>query len=203
MKNHKPNLVLMRHGQSLTNSGKPVHDEHQNILTAKGIRENLRLANTFRHVFPDLQFDHAFVSPLPRALQTHFNFLSTIDNQAITTDIQECFVERHLGFEGFLTIDTMIETYGQDVVNSWELDIHVSPGTDGMGGESLKCVYDRVVDGYNKLILPRLMAGETVLLTAHYYVLKVLQSHILYGDATKAPLFDPRNALPVTYQIDF
>lgn len=197
----KPNLVLMRHGQSLTNSGLVVHNERQNILTPKGIKDNLRLANTFRHVFPDLQFDHSFVSPLPRAMQTHFNFLSTIENKAIDTEIQECFIERHLGFEGFLTIQTMIERYGQDVVNSWELNVDVKPGTEG--GESLQEVYDRVVNGYTELIEPRLRAGETVLLTAHFYVLKVLQSHLLYGNVSKAPLFDPRNSLPVPYQIDF
>lgn len=197
----KPNLVLMRHGQSLTNSGIVVHNEKQNILTPKGIQDNLRLANTFRHVFPDLQFDHAFVSPLPRALQTHFNFLSTIENRAIDTEVQDCFIERHLGFEGFLTIKTMIDRYGQDVVNSWELDVTVKPGTEH--GESLQEVYDRVVAGYKELIEPRLMAGETILLTAHFYVLKVLQSHLMYGDATKAPLFDPRNSLPIPYQIDF
>jgi 2,3-bisphosphoglycerate-dependent phosphoglycerate mutase len=199
---NKPNLVLMRHGQSLTNSGTVVHNERQNILTPKGISDNIRLANTFRHVFPDLQFDHSFVSPLPRAMQTHFNFLSTIENRAIDTEIEERFIERHLGFEGFLTIQTMIARYGQDVVNSWELNPDVAPGTNGEGGESLRDVYDRVVFGYQELIVPRLRDGQTILLTAHYYVLKVLQSHLLYGDVSKAPLFDPRNSLPVPYRVE-
>lgn len=195
----KTNLVLMRHGQSLTNSGMPVHDEHQNILTARGIRENLRLATMFRSVFPDLHFDYAFCSPLPRALQTNYNFLSTVENNAVTTQVDERFIERSLGFDGYLTINEMISRYGQATINSWELDLDAIPGDSR--GESLRAVYNRVIAAYEELVVPRLADGQTILITAHYYVLKVLQSRIQYGDATKSPLFDPRNSLPVPYQI--
>lgn len=195
----KTNLVLMRHGQSMANAGLPLKHEEQNILTEKGILDTMRLARTFRAVFPDLQFDHAFSSPLHRALQTNLNFLSTIGNQAIDTQIVPDFTERSLGFDGFLTINEMIERYGQKALDGWELDLYAVPGDER--GEPLIAVYDRVVGAYESLVLPRLQAGETVLVTAHYYVLKVLQSHIEYGDASKAPLFDPRNSLPVPYQI--
>ena len=195
----KTNLVLMRHGQSMANAGIPINHEEQNILTEHGIMEAMRLAKTFRAVFPDLQFDHAFSSPLHRALQTNLNFLSVINNKAIDTQIVPAFTERSLGFNGFMKIKDMIAKFGQDELDRWERDVFAIPGD--ARGEALMAVYDRVVDAYEYLVMPRLRAGETVLITAHYYVLKVLQSHIQYGNVYQAPLYDPRNALPVAYQI--
>lgn len=195
----KPNLILMRHGQSYTNSGRNIDNEHQNILTEKGILDTMRNARAFRKAFPDMHFDHAFCSPLPRAKQTNLNFLSVLDNNAISVEYVDDFVERSLGFDSYLKIEDMLRIYGQEAVDSWETDPEAIPA-DGKG-ESLRAVYDRVVRAYELLVVPRLQAGETVLITAHYYVLKVLQSHLEYGDCSKVQIFDPRNSQPVAYEI--
>lgn len=193
------NLVLLRHGESYSNSGRHIDHEDQNLVTEKGILSTIRHAKMLRSVFPDMHFDHAFVSPMHRAIQTNLNFLSTFDNRAIFSEIYSDLREREFGFDGYLKIEDMIDTYGQSTVDSWESDLNAKPGDTR--GESLLNVYDRVLGVYKVKILPRLLAGETILVTAHYYVIKVLQSHLEYGDATKTQLYDPKNCLPITYHI--
>lgn len=197
----KPNLVLLRHGQSYTNAGRSIDHEHQNILTENGVMKTMRTAKAFRVGFPDMHFDRSFCSPLPRAVQTNLNFLSAFDNRAIHVEYLNSFVERSLGFDSYLKIEDMLRIYGQAAVDSWENDPAAIPA-DGKG-ESLQAVYDRVVDAYKNEVVPFLAKGETILITAHYYVLKVLQSYLEYGDCSKVQIFDPRNSQPVAYEIAY
>ena len=193
------NLVLLRHGQSYTNAGKSIDHEDQNLVTEQGIIRTIQNAKMLRRTFPDLHFTRSFVSPMPRAIQTNLNFLSAFDNNAIHSVVNEDLRERTFGFVGYLKMIDMIAQYGEDTVNSWEYDINAIPGDDT--GESLLHVYNRVIDVYNTEIVPRLHAGENILITAHYYVIKVLQSHLQYGDATKTAIFNPKNCWPIVYQI--
>lgn len=191
------NIVLLRHGQSYTNSGKIVHKDTQNLLTPKGVKETLRHADGFRKVFPELHFDHVFVSPLFRAQQTAFNFLSQFDNQAIDAEIVDGFRERSFGFDGFLTIEDMIAQYGADTIDSWEFDVNARPGDNR--GETLQEVYDRVTETYRDKVLPRILDGQKILVVSHYYVMKCLQSFLQFNSIQMAPIFEPKNSLPVPY----
>lgn len=194
------NLVILRHGQSFTNAGRHIDHEDQNLVTEHGILSTMRHAKMLRSVFPDLHFDHTFVSPMHRAIQTNLNFISTFDNRPVYVEVQPDLHERVFGFDGFIKIEELVRLYGQKEVDSWESDLSAVPGDSR--GESIQQVYDRVINVYTKHVMPRLQAGETVLITAHYYVIKVLQSHIEFSDVTKSALYDPRNCLPITYHIN-
>lgn len=197
----KPNLILMRHGQSYTNSGRNIDNEYQNILTENGVMKTMRSARAFRKAFPEMHFDRCFCSPLPRAIQTNLNFLSAFDNRAIHIDYIPSFVERSLGFDSYLKIEDMLRIYGQEAVDSWETDPAAVPANGK--GESLQAVYDRVIDAYETEVVPYLAKGETIMIVAHYYVLKVLQSYLEYGDCSKVQIFDPRNSQPYAYEVAY
>lgn len=193
------NLVLLRHGQSMTNAGLHVDNDEQNILTMKGIHDTLRHAGNFRTLFPNLQFDRVFVSPMYRAKQTALNFLTAIENKAIDITVLDDLRERTYGFTSFLKIEDLIKQFGQAEVDSWELDLNATPGVTG---ESIQMMYDRVIPAYEQHVLPSLGNDQNVLVVSHYYTMKCLQSHIQFGNIKMAPLFEPKNCLPVPYFIN-
>jgi len=190
------NLVLLRHGQSYSNADKHVNHDTQNLLTAKGIEDTLRHARNLRTICPDLHFDHVFVSPMHRARQTAYNFLSTFDNNAIDIEIVEDFRERDFGFGDFRKMSDLLAHHGQAVVDSWDLDMDAIPAP---GGDSINQVYNRVIPAFKKHVEPRLKAGQKIMVVSHYYVMKCLQSYIQFGTVNMTPVFEPKNCLPQPY----
>lgn len=194
-----PNLVLLRHGTSYTNEGRHVDREQQNFLSRAGIAGVLSEAEKFRVEMPTLHFDHAFVSPYMRALQTGLNFLSTFENKPIDLRVENDLRERTYGFTNFVNMKDLIAQYGQTAVDSWDADIYTKPSRDG---ETQLDVYERTMKVYNEKIIPVLQAGDTVLVVAHYYVLKAFMSHFLNGGPGSMIHYNPRNCVPYCYDIE-
>lgn len=194
------NLILLRHGISYTNEGRQVDNEQQILLSSNGVMGTLAAAKEFRAANPDLHFDHAFLSPYQRAVQTGLNFLSIAENKPINLTYVDDFRERCYGFTNFIGIRDLIDQYGEKAVNSWDSELHTRPHPQG---ESQQDVYDRVIDKYQNQVVPRLREGEKVLVVAHYYVLKALKAH-LNGRGPEGMLeLSPRNALPYGFTVKF
>jgi 2,3-bisphosphoglycerate-dependent phosphoglycerate mutase len=192
------NLILLRHGISYTNEGRHVENEQQILLTTNGVMGTLASARAFREANPELHFDHAFLSPYQRAVQTGLNFLSIAENKPINLTYVDDFRERTYGFTNFVGIKDLVEQYGSDVVTSWDSRIDTKPHPDG---ESQQDVYDRVIDKFQTLVLPRIRAGETVLLVAHYYVLKALNAYLNGSGPSGMIDMNPRNCVPYGFKV--
>lgn len=191
-------LVLLRHGQSMVNSGKLVDDEHQNILTHKGINQSVNAGLSFRKDHPNLHFQHVFCSPLHRAMQTGLNFLSVFENEPVHFQIVPEFIERRFGLDGCLTLKQMDAIYGEEVVRSWETDLNAVAGDHR--GESLQQMWDRVIPAYEQKIQPLLDAGDDVLIVSHYYVMKVLKSYLDHGVPDLCYSYSPLNCVPYIFE---
>lgn len=193
-------LTLLRHGQSYTNEGRAVDKEQQNLLSRTGVQQSLMRAEQFRAENPELHFNYAFMSPYKRALQTGLNFLTAFENKPIDIDVDDRLRERTYGFENFINIKQLIRDYGQEAVDSWDADLHTRPHRDG---ETQIDVYERVLDVYYAKVKPRLEDSQNVIVVAHWYVLKALQSFLEHGNPSKMTSFDPKNCVPYVYDIEW
>lgn len=193
-----PNLVLLRHGISYTNEGRQIDVEQQNLLSRVGIQQALLNAEMFRVQHPDLHFDHAILSPYHRAVQTGLNFLSVFENKPIDLRYEDDLRERTYGFGRYIVMDALIEQFGQDVVDTWDSHLDTRPHVNG---ESQLDVYERVIPVYLNTVVPLLEKGDTVLIVAHFYVLKALQSYIDTGGPNAITSYHPKNCTPICYDI--
>jgi 2,3-bisphosphoglycerate-dependent phosphoglycerate mutase len=189
-------LVLLRHGQSYTNEGREVAKEQQNLLSRAGVQQSLDNTIAFRKANPDLHFDLALMSPYQRALQTGLNFLSMSDSKPVDIIVDHRLCERSYGFENFINIKQLIRDYGADEVASWDSDLYSRPSRDG---ETQLNVYERVMASFRDNIRPALDEGKNVIVVAHFYVLKALQSSLEHNGPSKMPEFDPKNCTPYIY----
>lgn len=189
------NLIIMRHGQSITNSRQYAKDDGQNILTKNGIDGVIDSARRFRSANPEYHFDVSFASPIARAVQTHFNFLSVMGNKAIDTNFMDGFKERRLA-EEFVELEDFKKDIGIDMLDRWEYDMDIVPTSSWGKGESLNEVYDRVTETFQEFVVPELRSGKRILITSHYYVCKALIAHLVYKDRQYMTHVEAKNAHP-------
>lgn len=192
------NLVLLRHGRSMGNEKRLVKNEQENLLTAQGLADALGHAIKFRENNPEFQFDVVFSSPLPRAKQTCYNFLSATDHDAREVIIVDDFRERHFGLEGYLP-DTEIEAlYGIGEVGRWFNDMECKPC--GMG-ETPRELYQRVSNAFEAHVRPQIQAGKKVLVVSHYATMGALVAHIVDNDVEKTLSRSFRNGIPYEFTV--
>ncbi|MED5323761.1 MAG: 2,3-bisphosphoglycerate-dependent phosphoglycerate mutase, partial [Pseudomonadota bacterium] len=88
--------------------------------------------------------------------------LQTIRNVALN--------ERDYGDLSGLNKDDAREKWGEEQVHIWRRSFDTPPP----GGESLKDTAERVLPYFNNMIMPRIRAGENVLVAAHGNSLRAL-----------------------------
>jgi len=156
-------LVLVRHGQSEWNLKNLFTGWRDPDLTEKGHAE----AKAAGHVLNqrEIKFDVAFTSVLQRAQKTCQHILDGVNQSELQTIENEALNERNYGDLAGLNKDDAREKWGEDQVHIWRRSYDTPPPGDD--GESLKDTGARVWPYYMNEILPRAMAGETVLVAAH------------------------------------
>lgn len=154
-------LVLIRHGMTEYNQQKrftgftDIPISEQGEKDAQVVGEKLRSAR--------LHFDRAYTSWLLRAWQTLDIVLDIIAQKDLPTTKHPFLNERHYGdLQGRLHGDMAAE-YGDEQVQIWRRSYDVRPPN----GESLKDVVQRTLYYLEDEILPRVRAGENVLVCAH------------------------------------
>ncbi|NEU10542.1 2,3-bisphosphoglycerate-dependent phosphoglycerate mutase [Methylobacterium sp. BTF04] len=171
-------LVLARHGQSEWNLKKLFTGWRDPELTDLGIEE-ARIAGRWLKD-QGYAFDVAFTSNLRRAQRTCALMLEEMDQSGIETIRSEALNERDYGDLSGLNKDDARERWGDAQVHQWRRSYDIPPP----GGESLKDTAARVLPYYIQTILPRVMAGERVLVAAHGNSLRALVM-VLDGMTTK------------------
>jgi len=161
-------LVLVRHGQSEWNLKNLFTGWRDVDLTEQGIAEAREAARKLKA--QGIRFDIAFTSALKRAQRTLDIMLEELGQTNIPVLKDQALNERDYGDLAGLNKDDARKRWGEEQVHVWRRSYDVAPP----GGESLKDTAARVLPYYIQEILPRVMRGERVLVSAHGNSLRAL-----------------------------
>src|SRR5690606_26435059 len=117
-----------------------------------------------------LRPDIAFTSALIRAQATNDHILEVLGMPGLETIRDKALNERDYGDLSGLNKDDARRKWGEEQVHIWRRSYHVQPP----GGESLKDTGARVWPYYIRFVLPHVLRGETVLVSAHGNSLRAL-----------------------------
>ena len=161
-------LVLVRHGESEWNKLNLFTGWRDPDLTETGIEEAHRAGVLLKK--EALVFDIAFTSALKRAQHTLDITLGELGQQGLETVKDQAINERHYGDLCGLNKDDARKKWGEEQVHIWRRSYDVPPP----GGESHKDTAARVLPYYDSTILPQVLAGKKVLISAHGISLRAL-----------------------------
>ena len=161
-------LVLVRHGESNWNLKNLFTGWKDIDLTANGIAEARAAGRKLKA--QGIRFDVAFTSALIRAQRSLDLILEEMGQRNLPTFKDQALNERDYGNLSGLNKDDARKKWGAEQVQLWRRSYDVAPP----GGESLKDTAARVLPYYIQEILPRVMRGERVLISAHGNSLRAL-----------------------------
>jgi 2,3-bisphosphoglycerate-dependent phosphoglycerate mutase len=161
-------LVLVRHGQSEWNLKNLFTGWRDVDLTEQGIAEARAAGRKLKA--QGIRFDVAFTSALKRAQRTLDLLLEEMGQTNIPVIKHQALNERDYGDLAGLNKDDARKKWGDDQVHVWRRSYDVAPP----GGESLKDTAARVLPYYIQEVLPHVLRGERVLVSAHGNSLRAL-----------------------------
>jgi 2,3-bisphosphoglycerate-dependent phosphoglycerate mutase len=161
-------LVLVRHGQSDWNLKNLFTGWRDVDLTEKGVTEAREAGRKLKA--QGIKFDVAFTSALKRAQRTLDLMLTELGQTTIPVFKDQALNERDYGDLVGLNKDDARKKWGEEQVHIWRRSYDVAPP----GGESLKDTLARALPYYVTDILPRVLRGERVLVSAHGNSLRAL-----------------------------
>jgi 2,3-bisphosphoglycerate-dependent phosphoglycerate mutase len=176
-------LVLLRHGQSEWNLKNLFTGWHDVDLTDKGINEARNAGRKLK--VQGVRFDIGFTSALIRAQHSLDLVLKEMEQTSIPVS--------------GLNKDDARKKWGAEQVQIWRRSYEVAPP----GGESLKDTAARVLPYYIQKILPHVLRGDNVIVSAHGNSLRTLvmvmenmspKEIAAYELATGVPLINRLNA---------
>jgi 2,3-bisphosphoglycerate-dependent phosphoglycerate mutase len=161
-------LVLVRHGESEWNLKNLFTGWRDIDLTENGIREARAAGRKLKA--QGIRFDVAFTSALIRAQRSLDLILDEMGQTGIPVFKDQALNERDYGDLSGLNKDDARKKWGAEQVHVWRRSYDAAPP----GGESLKDTAARVLPYYIQEILPRVIRGERVLVSAHGNSLRAL-----------------------------
>jgi 2,3-bisphosphoglycerate-dependent phosphoglycerate mutase len=189
-------LVLVRHGQSEWNLKNLFTGWRDVGLTEKGVAEARAAGQALKAA--GLQFDVAYTSALTRAQETLRIMLEELGQPALQTIRDAALNERDYGELTGLNKDDARARFGEEQVHIWRRSFDVPPP----GGESLKDTAARTLPYFHREILPRVTAGERVLVAAHGNSLRsiIMDVEGLTGD--EIVVRELATGAPIIYRLD-
>ncbi len=161
-------LVLVRHGQSEWNLKNLFTGWRDVDLTENGIAEARAAGRMLKS--KGFTFDIAYTSVLIRAQRTLTLMLEELGQEGLETVKDQALNERDYGELTGLNKDDARKKWGEEQVLLWRRSYDVPPP----GGESLKDTLARTLPYYMKRILPDVLSGRRVLVSAHGNSLRAL-----------------------------
>ena len=161
-------LVLVRHGESEWNLKNLFTGWRDVDLTEKGIREARAAGRKLSG--QGLRFDVGFTSALVRAQHSLDLMLEELGQTNIPVFKDQALNERDYGDLVGLNKDDARVKWGAEQVHLWRRSYDIAPP----GGESLKDTAARVLPYYIQDMLPRVLRGDNVLVSAHGNSLRAL-----------------------------
>ena len=154
-----PDLLLMRHGQSVYNLENRFTGWVDVPLSNNGIEEAKKAAILLK----DFKIDIAYTSKLKRAIDTLQIILDSRKTDPIPVIENETLNERNYGDLQGLNKAEVAKQYGDEQVLIWRRSYDVTPP----GGESLKNTAARAIPYFRSVICADLSHGSNVLVVAH------------------------------------
>lgn len=187
-------LVLLRHGESQWNLENRFTGWVDVPLSPKGTEEARQAGEKLR----GFSFDRAFTSVLSRANETLRIVLETIGQSTIPIEKDKALNERMYGeLQGLNKAETA-KKYGDAQVKIWRRSYDVKPP----GGESLKDTAERALPYYEKMIRPRLLQGETIIIAAHGNSLRALVMELDQLSKEEVLELNIPTGAPLLYELD-
>jgi 2,3-bisphosphoglycerate-dependent phosphoglycerate mutase len=161
-------LVLVRHGESEWNQKNLFTGWRDVDLTENGIKEASAAGRKLKA--QGFRFDVGFTSALVRAQRSLDLVLEEIGQKNIPVFRDQALNERDYGELSGLNKDDARVKWGAEQVHTWRRSYDVAPP----GGESLRDTAARVLPYYIQDILPRVLRGDSVIVSAHGNSLRAL-----------------------------
>ncbi|MEN4012765.1 MAG: 2,3-diphosphoglycerate-dependent phosphoglycerate mutase [Bellilinea sp.] len=217
----KENLILVRHGQSIWNLENRFTGWTDVDLTETG-KEEARLAGQ-QLLAEKFTFDYVYTSVLKRAIRTLWIMMDEMDMMWLPVERVWQLNERHYGaLQGLNKAETAAK-YGNEQVHTWRRSFATPPPALSLDDprhprfdprydkvdpallpatESLKITLERVMPFWESKIVPRLQAGEKVLVVAHGNSLRALVKYLdNISDEDITELNIP-TGIPLAYALD-
>jgi len=189
-------LVLVRHGQSEWNLKNLFTGWRDIDLSEQGVAEARTAGRKLKA--RGLRFDIAFTSALIRAQRTLDIMLDELGQRGIPVLKDQALNERDYGDLVGLNKDDARKRWGEEQVHVWRRSYDVAPP----GGESLRDTAARVLPYYIQEMLPRVLQGNRVLVSAHGNSLRALVM-VLDRHTTKSiPKLNLDTGVPMIYRLN-
>jgi 2,3-bisphosphoglycerate-dependent phosphoglycerate mutase len=189
-------LVLVRHGQSEWNLKNLFTGWRDVGLTEKGVAEAHAAGKALKDA--GLAFDVAYTSALSRAQETLRIMLGELGQADLPTIRDAALNERDYGELTGLNKDDARARFGEEQVHIWRRSFDVPPP----GGESLKDTAARTLPYFHSEILPRVKAGERVLIAAHGNSLRSIIMDIEGLSGEEIVARELATGAPIIYRLD-
>jgi 2,3-bisphosphoglycerate-dependent phosphoglycerate mutase len=213
-------IVLLRHGESVWNKENRFTGWIDVDLSEKG-REEAKEAGRLLKA-EGLTFDRAYTSVLKRAIRTCWTVLDEMDLMWMPVKKTWRLNERHYGGLQGLNKTETAEKFGEEQVKIWRrsYDVPPPPLEDGVfqkqalepryskaaaylpRAEALKQTLERFMPLWERILAPKIQAGEKLLIVAHGNSLRALiQMLENYPQEVLMELNIP-TGVPLVYELD-
>ena len=189
-------LVLVRHGESEWNRKNLFTGWADPDLTEKGVAEAIEAGKKLKA--KGLKYDIAYTSVLGRATRTLDLMLKQLGQTGLETVYDQALNERNYGDLIGLNKDDARKKWGDEQVHIWRRSYDTPPP----GGESLKDTAERVLPYFRKKILPDVLVGKKVLVSAHGNSLRALIMSLEHLSADEIIKKELATGVPIIYELD-
>ena len=164
-------LILVRHGQSVWNASNRFTGWTDVGLSEQGVEE----AEDAGRQLSEIRIDVVHTSDLVRAQRTAEIIMRHNEaSEDVSTNYDWRLNERHYGALQGLNKAETAEQHGAEQVHIWRRSFDVAPPE----GESLEMTAERTIPYFTEEILPDLVSGKNVLVSAHGNSLRSIVMHI-------------------------
>ena len=189
-------LVLLRHGESEWNLKNLFTGWTDVDLSPKGVEEAKEAGRRLKA--RGFTFDLAFTSVLIRAQRTLELTLAELGQTGLPEFRDKALNERHYGDLCGLNKDDARKKWGAEQVHLWRRSYDVQPP----GGESLKDTVARALPYYCQHILPAVLGGKRVLVSAHGNSLRALVMVLDRLTEETIPGMEIATGVPLVYRLN-
>ena len=164
-------LILVRHGQSVWNASNRFTGWTDVDLSEQGVEE----AEDAGRQLSEIRIDVVHTSDLVRAQMTAEIIMRHNEaSENVPTKYDWRLNERHYGALQGLNKAETAERHGAEQVHIWRRSFDVAPPE----GESLEMTAERTIPYFTEEIVPDLVSGKNVLVSAHGNSLRSIVMHI-------------------------
>ena len=164
-------LILVRHGQSVWNASNRFTGWTDVGLSEQGVEE----AEDAGRKLADIRIDVVHTSDLVRAQRTAEIIMQHNEtSENVPTKYDWRLNERHYGALQGLNKAETAEKHGAEQVHIWRRSFDAAPPD----GESLEMTAERTIPYFTEEIVPDLVSGKNVLVSAHGNSLRSIVMHI-------------------------